>query len=79
MSPEKAQETYMSVIQQWKYYGARLFEVESTDGRFPANLWLAVSSSMVAVHKQGEASPIEEVPYEKCNLSKKKLNHLIFQ
>ncbi|XP_022083588.1 unconventional myosin-X-like isoform X2 [Acanthaster planci] len=65
MSPEKAQEAYMSVIQQWKYYGARLFEVESTDGRFPPNLWLAVSSSMVAVHKQGEASPIEEIPYEK--------------
>ena len=65
MSPDKAQEVYMSIIQQWKYYGARLFEVESTDGRFPPNLWLAVSASMVAIHKQGEPNPIEEITYEK--------------
>ena len=65
MSPDTAQEAYMKVIQQWKSYGSRLFEVESTDGRFPPNLWLAVGASMVAVHKQGEPSPIEEITYER--------------
>ncbi|XP_071802894.1 unconventional myosin-X-like isoform X2 [Asterias amurensis] len=65
ISADSAQEAYMNIIQQWKSYGARLFEVESTDGRFPANLWLAVGASMVAVHKQGEPNPIEEITYER--------------
>eukprot|EP00057_Strongylocentrotus_purpuratus_P035186 XP_798055.3 PREDICTED: unconventional myosin-X [Strongylocentrotus purpuratus] len=55
----------MNIIRQWQYYGARLFEVECRDTRYPSGLWLAVGVDMVAIHKQGMASPIEEIPYEK--------------
>ncbi|XP_072179526.1 unconventional myosin-X-like [Diadema setosum] len=65
MSPEQAQEAYMAMIQQWPYYGARLFEVECRDTRYPSGLWLAVGADMVAIHKQGIPHPIEEIPYEK--------------
>ncbi|XP_063965090.1 unconventional myosin-X-like isoform X3 [Lytechinus pictus] len=64
-SPEQAQEAFMSIIRQWPYYGARLFEVECRDTRYPSGLWLAVGVDMVAIHKQGMAHPIEEITYEK--------------
>ncbi|XP_041478739.1 unconventional myosin-X-like isoform X4 [Lytechinus variegatus] len=64
-SPEQAQEAFMNIIRQWPYYGARLFEVECRDTRYPSGLWLAVGVDMVAIHKQGMAHPIEEIPYEK--------------
>ncbi|XP_030845924.1 unconventional myosin-X isoform X3 [Strongylocentrotus purpuratus] len=65
LSPDQAQEAFMNIIRQWQYYGARLFEVECRDTRYPSGLWLAVGVDMVAIHKQGMASPIEEIPYEK--------------
>ena len=65
MSPEQAQECFMSTIRQWKYYGARLFEVECRDTRYPSGLWLAVGADMVAIHRHGIAQPLEEIPYEK--------------
>ena len=65
MSPEHAQEVYMSLIMQWPYYGARLFEVETRDSHYPPDLWLAIGSKVVAIHRKGEAQPIDEIPYEK--------------
>ncbi|XP_072041774.1 unconventional myosin-X-like [Amphiura filiformis] len=65
MSSEHAQEVYMSLIMQWPYYGARLFEVETRDSQYPPELWLAIGSKVVAIHRKGETQPIDEIPYEK--------------
>ncbi|XP_030631373.1 unconventional myosin-X [Chanos chanos] len=64
MTQEQAMVKYMSIVKDWQGYGSTLFNVESCDGVYPAELWIGVSRQAVSVYKRGEAWPLEVFPYE---------------
>uniref|UniRef100_A0A3B3WS78 Myosin X n=1 Tax=Poecilia mexicana TaxID=48701 RepID=A0A3B3WS78_9TELE len=64
MSQEQAMVKYMALVKEWQGYGSTLFNVESRDGAFPAELWLGVSRESISVYKRGEPWPLEVFPYE---------------
>uniref|UniRef100_A0A671WQM9 Myosin X n=1 Tax=Sparus aurata TaxID=8175 RepID=A0A671WQM9_SPAAU len=64
MNQEQAMVKYMALVKEWQGYGSTLFNVESRDGAFPADLWLGVSREAISVYKRGEPWPLEVFPYE---------------
>uniref|UniRef100_A0A3P9Q8P5 Myosin X n=1 Tax=Poecilia reticulata TaxID=8081 RepID=A0A3P9Q8P5_POERE len=64
VSQEQAMVKYMALVKEWQGYGSTLFNVESRDGAFPAELWLGVSRESISVYKRGEPWPLEVFPYE---------------
>uniref|UniRef100_UPI00358EF764 unconventional myosin-X-like isoform X2 n=1 Tax=Myxine glutinosa TaxID=7769 RepID=UPI00358EF764 len=64
-SQQQAMERYMNLVREWPGYGSTLFDVECKQGGFPRELWLAVSSSAVAVYKRGEPRPLETFTYDR--------------
>ncbi|KAM6954047.1 unconventional myosin-X [Aplochiton taeniatus] len=64
MSQEQAMVKYMSLVREWPGYGSTLFNVQSREGHFPAELWLGVSREAISVYKRGEPWPLEVFPYE---------------
>ncbi|XP_032801914.2 unconventional myosin-X-like [Petromyzon marinus] len=64
LGQEQAMARYMAIVQEWAGYGSTLFDVESKEGGFPKELWLAVGKDGVAVHKRGEPRPLESFTYE---------------
>uniref|UniRef100_A0A3B5N0M4 Myosin X n=1 Tax=Xiphophorus couchianus TaxID=32473 RepID=A0A3B5N0M4_9TELE len=64
VSQQQAMVKYMALVKEWQGYGSTLFNVESRDGAFPAELWLGVSRESISVYKRGEPWPLEVFPYE---------------
>ncbi|XP_077978744.1 unconventional myosin-X-like [Glandiceps talaboti] len=65
MSAEDAQEKYMNVVRKWPGYGSTVFDVEGKEGLFLGELWIGVSSKMIAFYRRGDPKPIDEFTYEK--------------
>nr|XP_006819606.1 PREDICTED: unconventional myosin-X-like [Saccoglossus kowalevskii] len=65
LSADEAQEKYMAIVKQWSGYGATIFNVVGKEGIFLGELWLAISSKMIAFYRRGDTKPIDEFTYEK--------------
>eukprot|EP00039_Didymoeca_costata_P001385 m.52055 g.52055 ORF g.52055 m.52055 type:complete len:1903 (+) comp10770_c0_seq2:130-5838(+) len=65
LSPEDARVKFMEIIHSWNGYGANLFEVvQTTNTKWPKELWLAVSLEGVGVFPRGERKCLAFYRYE---------------
>jgi hypothetical protein len=53
MTEKQANEAYMDFVQQWKLYGATIFDVvQGYTAMLPKNLWLAVDENGIHILKR---------------------------